>query len=147
MSCDARIHASQLWHLHIPLHPPPPTGKGVSGKGFAATGVCGRQITGELVPDVLREDIPYASPGYKTRELSGLNGVMGERRSGLIRPWKRGPLARASAAAMSIETLLPDLEWLMKLVATVRPAVLGRLGVTANRPLGVRDKVGRGEEG
>jgi hypothetical protein len=72
---------------------------------------------------------------------------MGDRRNGLMRPWKRAPLARASAAAMSIEMLLPDLEWLIKLVPAVRSAVLGRLCVTANRTLGVRDKVGWGEEG
>lgn len=81
------------------------------------------------------------------RQFKGVRGVKGDKRNGLMRPWKRGPLARASAAAMSMEMLLPEREWVDE---DGRPPGVGGLvilGWTANRPLGVRDRAGRGTWG
>jgi hypothetical protein len=44
-------------------------------------------------------------------EMSDPPGVMGDRRSGFVRRGGRRPLERASAAAMSMEMLLPEREW------------------------------------
>lgn len=53
-------------------------------------------------------------------ETSDPPGVMGDRRNGFMRRGGRRPLERASAAAMSMEMLLPEREWPS---GVVRPGV------------------------
>lgn len=69
------------------------------------------------------------------RERSEPPGVMGESRSGFMRRGGRRPLERASAAAMSMEMLLPEREW---------PSGVARPGVA--RPGEPRTGVFRPEE-
>jgi hypothetical protein len=87
-------------------------GNGVRGNGFVTTGVCGRQVLPKgMIPESLhgRLEDDSRAKGEKVNS-SGLGGVMGDIRSGLVRPWNRTGFARASAAAISIEMLLPVLE-------------------------------------
>lgn len=81
--------------------------------------------------------------------LRGREAVTGDMRRGLGRSSARSLFARASAAAMSIEMLLPDREWWSWIIwagvgVGAWAGVCGRLLWMMKWPLELRDSVGRG---
>jgi hypothetical protein len=85
----------------------------VIGSGLVAAGVRGLSSAAVLAFGSLFDCVLYTLTGRDICESSGLYGVTGDSRSGLMRFLRRGGFKRASAAAISIDTLLVDLEWLM----------------------------------
>jgi hypothetical protein len=92
--------------------PTPTPGNGVIGNGFLAAGVLGLISAAVLAFASLSDCALYTLIGKDIWLAKGLSCVTGASRSGLILVLflSRGGFNRASAAAMSIETLEVDLE-------------------------------------